>query len=270
VIATRVPDAIEPIRAWRVWRSSTEADGSLVLQSLTHAGGSTRWPPGETLQAGCAVKAHQAPNSACTCGIYAHKTREAAIAQAAGAPGAVVGEVELWGAVVEHEHGYRAQWARPDALWIPLVLNPHGTTAHEVTAALSRQAALRGYGDGVGLYHPHTGLVVDLADLRSVFLREPAPETPLRELLPGIAWSCLRVGLIVSSALVAALASMLTFVAVGLLGLLLPLVAAGAAAGLVGPGVLRVGLGALAGLAVVAAYVAGAVKLELFDKADSL
>jgi hypothetical protein len=101
-------------------------------------------------------------------------------------------------------------------------------------------------------------------------MREPAPETPLRQLLPGIAWACLRVGLITSSTLVAGFASMLTFVAVGLLGLLLPLVAAGAAAGLVGPGVLRVGLGALAGLAVVAAYVAGAVKLELFDKADSL
>ena len=268
--ATRVPDAIEPIRAWRAWRSSAEADGSLVLQSLTHAGGGTRWPPGETLQARCAVKAHQAPNSACTCGIYAHKTREAAIAQAAGAPGTVVGEVELWGAVVEHEHGYRAQWARPDALWVPLALSPHGTTAHEVTAALSRQAALRGYGDAVGLYHPHTGLALDLADLRSVFVREPAPETPLRQLLPGIAWACLRVGLITSSTLVAGFASMLTFVAVGLLGLLLPLVAAGAAAGLVGPGVLRVGLGALAGLAVVAAYVAGAVKFDLFDKADSL
>jgi hypothetical protein len=265
-----VPDAIEPIRAWRAWRSSAEADGSLVLQSLTHAGGGTRWPPGDTLQAGCAVKAHQAPNGACTCGIYAHKTREAAIAQAAGAAGTVVGEVELWGAVVEHEHGYRAQWARPEALWVPLALSPHGTTAHEVTVALSRQAALRGYGDGVGLYHPHTGLALDLADVRSVFVREPAPETPLRELLPGIAWSCLRVGLIVSSALVAAFASMLTFVAVGLLGLLLPLVAGGAAAGLVGPGVLRVGVGALAGLAIVAAYVAGAVKFDLFEKADSL
>ncbi len=162
------------------------------------------------------------------------------------------------------------QWARPNALWVPLAVSPHGTTAHEVTAALSQQAALRGYGDAVGFYHPHTGLALDLADLRSVFVREPAPQTPLRQLLPEIAWACLRVGLITSSTLVAGFASMLTFVAVGILGLMVPLVAGAAVAGLVGPGILGVGLGALAALAVVATYVAGAVKFELFDKADSL
>ena len=140
------PDAIEPIRAWRVWRASHDlVTGQLALHSLE----GTLWKPGEPLTARCSRGAHAAPNAQCGCGVYAHKSRQAALEHARGLDRAVVGEVELWGKIVEHEHGYRAQYARPHALWLPLVPD-----------APSTNLALHHYGLPVGMYDTQTGRVL--------------------------------------------------------------------------------------------------------------
>ena len=112
-----VPDYISPIVGYRVWTWNTKG-----LKSL--CGG--RWHPGQSLAARCRASAvvgpivgrseaaddHDAPQSNCTCGIYAVKTlhhfRGAGYEQFG-----IYGEVYLWGTVVEHELGWRAQFAYP-------------------------------------------------------------------------------------------------------------------------------------------------------------
>ncbi len=45
-------------------------------------------------------------------GVYAWKTKRAALEQMAHYEGGIVGRVALWGEVVEHERGYRAEFGK--------------------------------------------------------------------------------------------------------------------------------------------------------------
>jgi DNA-binding CsgD family transcriptional regulator len=62
---------------------------------------------------------HQAPNATCTCGIYAVKSLDQLRDLDCGRRG-ISGEVHLWGTVIEHQTGWRAQFAYPKSL----VLSP--------------------------------------------------------------------------------------------------------------------------------------------------
>jgi hypothetical protein len=106
-IDARVPDAIEPITAYRVWR--TDSYGR--LRSFNHHGA---WVPSRWTVARCARDGGAAPLEGCTCGLYAAKELEdvLALAETLGETTAVVGRVELAGKVIEHDHGYRAELAR--------------------------------------------------------------------------------------------------------------------------------------------------------------
>jgi len=81
------------------------------------------WHPGQSLAARCRASTvigrgkakddvHDAPHEDCTCGIYAAKTlchfRSAGYERYG-----IYGEVYLWGTIVEHEFGHRAQFAYP-------------------------------------------------------------------------------------------------------------------------------------------------------------
>ena len=58
---------------------------------------------------------HEAPDLECGwCGIYAVKTP-----RLDDRDDAIYGQVNLWGRVIEHEHGYRAQYAYPALLYTP-------------------------------------------------------------------------------------------------------------------------------------------------------
>jgi hypothetical protein len=175
-----------------------------------------------------------------------------------------VGEVALWGRVVEHEQGYRAEYARPTGLWVPLILDRYGG-AEVVVGALARRSALSGYGVSTGLIDGRTGCVLDLADVRHVFVPESRPHRPLRELLPSLAWPCLRACLITATVLVASLAGMAAFAVAVCVGVLLPFVVASTVYGLVGPSVSAAAVGFAAGLAVVASYVVAAFKFGLYE-----
>ena len=50
--------------------------------------------------------------------------------------GTVAGRVALWGRVIEHDHGYRAQYGYPLALW--LAPTPGATSARTVRALAAR------------------------------------------------------------------------------------------------------------------------------------
>lgn len=132
-----VPDAIEPVRAWRAWRIAQTADG-LRLQSITFPG-TTYWPARERMVAECRRTASikrclASPKTDCSCGIYAARTvadarpyvnswnlsREYAAEKPVGATvWLAIGRVDLWGKVIEHDQGWRAQYAYPRQLLIP-------------------------------------------------------------------------------------------------------------------------------------------------------
>jgi hypothetical protein len=66
---------------------------------------------------------HDAPQTNCTCGIYAAKSH--ADLRTAGYAGyGIHGEVYLWGTVVEHQLGWRAQYACPKNFFLPLETLP--------------------------------------------------------------------------------------------------------------------------------------------------
>ena len=94
------------IIAWRAWRIK---DG--VLKSLSM---DTFWLPGETVEGdlnGPGEYGHRP-------GIYSFKKASAAweFAGAADVGARICGQVALWGEVVEHEEGYRAENARVHSL----------------------------------------------------------------------------------------------------------------------------------------------------------
>ena len=61
---------------------------------------------------------HELPHSNCTCGVYAAKNLEH-LRQFGYERRGIHGEVYLWGTVVEHKLGWRAQFAYPKSLFLP-------------------------------------------------------------------------------------------------------------------------------------------------------
>jgi hypothetical protein len=87
------------------------------LQSVLH---NDVWKPGRPLAAACQHE-HTAPDGACACGIYAVREPEGARRYLLGRDepevvGRVLGQVALWGTVVEARLGWRASRAYPAAL----------------------------------------------------------------------------------------------------------------------------------------------------------
>lgn len=101
---------IEPILAWRTWALTGHRDGTdLLLRPV--AGRSRPWRPMQPVEAACKhARLHAAPHVECTCGL--HGTHDLDILRRTRCP-AVLGRVALWGRVIEHELGYRAQYAYP-------------------------------------------------------------------------------------------------------------------------------------------------------------
>jgi hypothetical protein len=120
-----VPDYISPVVGWRVWR--WEAAG---LSSLN----GKRWPPRQPLAARCgagnAHEAHEVPQTDCTCGVYASKSREHLRMTGYERYG-ISGETFLWGRLVEHQFGWRAQFAYPKSLVLTPDLIPSDTKEME-------------------------------------------------------------------------------------------------------------------------------------------
>jgi hypothetical protein len=103
-----VPDYVSPVVAHRVWLLGPY--GLLSLNGQT-------WPPNQRLQADCkrSFNRHTPPHGDCSCGIYAAKSFDQ-LRRIGYAELGVWGEVYLWGTVVEHQLGWRAQFAYPKTL----------------------------------------------------------------------------------------------------------------------------------------------------------
>jgi hypothetical protein len=144
-----IPDYISPVVGCRVWRWDVAG-----LKSVC----GDEWHPGKPLAARCRVPdckaflgrahdAHEAPQANCTCGIYAAKTFPD-LRRAGYAGYGIHGEVYLWGTVVEHELGWRAQYACPKNFFLPLEMLPF--TVKEI---LSRIQTLIAYGCDTSIVH---------------------------------------------------------------------------------------------------------------------
>jgi len=149
-----VPDFISPIAAFRAWQWN--ANG---LRSLN----GERWLPGQPLTASCRADAigfivglskathdpAELPSFNCTCGVYAAKTIEH-LRQCGYKKFGVHGEVYLWGKVVEHERGWRAQFAYPRTFIVAPDKFPFSLS--EINARLK---TLTEFGTDIFLLHDH-------------------------------------------------------------------------------------------------------------------
>jgi hypothetical protein len=66
---------------------------------------------------------HPTPVAGCTCGIYASSSLRTLVTSTPAMPAvSAVGTVALWGRVIEHERGWRAEYAYPDRLTLVCVV----------------------------------------------------------------------------------------------------------------------------------------------------
>lgn len=100
---------VEAFRAWRVF------DGLLVSMAIDFV-----WMPGEPMTANEVTDY----GSSGVHGFKTHKQAAAYAFQYANGREYVIGRVKLWGQIIEHETGYRAEFAKP----IELINQCHGFT----------------------------------------------------------------------------------------------------------------------------------------------
>lgn len=118
---------IEPIVGWRCWRvmpvETLDRGKRYRLCAAGTYGIPKLWEPRRAVVAHCSdFKArHEAPHRDHTCGIHAYSSRDDAECHLAqfvrtnGKQGVswALGRASLWGRVIEHEQGWRAQYAYP-------------------------------------------------------------------------------------------------------------------------------------------------------------
>ena len=118
---THVPDGIQPIVGYRLWRLDAQERTLLAF-------GGERWSPEGWTRAICRPRMGrvamlhgptEVPREGCGCGLYAVKSLDALIEIVVGGAGrpilgsaVLMGTVELAGKVIEHELGYRASHGR--------------------------------------------------------------------------------------------------------------------------------------------------------------
>jgi hypothetical protein len=134
----QAPDLIEAVEGWRTWEVDPDLPEFGVapkLRSVTHR--EYTWIPRQEARAVCAREPdcdHQVdsdgqpigiPGENCMCGFYAAKTLEhlqgmgyiGRVSRTGQVP--VVGQLALWGKVIEGSQGWRAEKAYPVTLFVP-------------------------------------------------------------------------------------------------------------------------------------------------------
>jgi hypothetical protein len=166
------------IRAYRAWVWT--GDG---LAALT---GRSTWRPGQNT-ARCGQNArHRVPHRSCGCGFWAFKRPDDVVRFALGGLGPiVVGQVWLWGRVVEHTEGWRAEHARIGWVSDLLVTGGH---RWPLVGGLGRSTLTGSTGwdqaEDLGV-EGLARLPVGAAGLTVM----PHPETPYAELVPVPRWA---------------------------------------------------------------------------------
>jgi hypothetical protein len=155
-----IPDYISPMVGYRVWQWD-----STGLKSLN----GINWQPGKAFVAECRNQGcHDAPQACCTCGVYAAKGFDH-LERAGYAQYGILGEVYLWGTVVEHEQGWRAQFGYPKRFVVPSEMLPFGMSRSESwltgLAAYGCDIFVGGKQNDVPLWFSQTGYQAEGVDL---------------------------------------------------------------------------------------------------------
>lgn len=132
----------EAISGWRTWTLAGSRDAG-VIRLLPIAGTGKAWPPRAPVDAECARRrGHPVPGIDCTCGIHATHTTDPL--RHTRDP-AVLGTVALWGRVLEHALGYRAEHGYPQrlALICPLCFWQWGVVGSNPPAIVARRRSGR-------------------------------------------------------------------------------------------------------------------------------
>jgi hypothetical protein len=102
----------EPVIGWRGWFLRVNAFGPELVPAGKGRGG---WPWRAPMTARCAEgRGHRSPDPSCGCGLSAFKPETAHRSLRSRFP--VIGTVSMWGRIVEHQHGWRAEHAYPERL----------------------------------------------------------------------------------------------------------------------------------------------------------
>jgi hypothetical protein len=112
-MANLVPDFFGELTGWRKF---AVRDRGRLLVSAMHPIPWRSADPGEAVCiADHELVSHVCPDLRCTCGFYAYKRHDDGVQHGQGV---VLAQVKLWGRVVEHVHGYRAERMRIAALFV--------------------------------------------------------------------------------------------------------------------------------------------------------
>ena len=109
----------EVITGWRAWSIEKYARrGDVTEDRLRALGVAHTWEPYEARPSICITKGyHESPWPDCMCGYWAFKDRDhvvdALYNNYGGEKGKVIGQIALWGRVLECEHGYRGEYGYP-------------------------------------------------------------------------------------------------------------------------------------------------------------
>jgi hypothetical protein len=117
----------EPIEGWRAWRLRRLEGGALRIAPTTPR---PDWEPGVPIHATCSgahereymvynpelAAFHRSPEPGCTCGVHAMKDPRRLRRSRPGKTAGVIGTVAMWGRVIEHTKGWRAEFAYPARL----------------------------------------------------------------------------------------------------------------------------------------------------------
>lgn len=110
---TLVPDSATPIAGWRVWMVAEGVRGPELVSPVRPVPWAHREPTSASCLAGC----EPCPTAECSCGLYATAVL-APLALACRRGALVLGCTALWGRIVEHTDGWRAEHAYPLVLFV--------------------------------------------------------------------------------------------------------------------------------------------------------
>jgi hypothetical protein len=136
-----------PVTGWRAWTVVETADG-FRLGSVLH---DLVWPLGQPVIAECRlhedpfatlVAPHPVPGGGCNCGFHAARDVADALSYARGRDESgtvcrILGEVTLWGHVLETECGWRASHAYPSRLYVADDELAQGLAAYGISISCS-------------------------------------------------------------------------------------------------------------------------------------
>jgi hypothetical protein len=113
LVASGSETLTDPIVGWRTWTLAGSRDGS-DIRLLPLFGDRRPWPIRTPARATCSRRGrHRIPAFGCSCGLYATHGLDAL--RHSRDP-AVLGTVAMWGRIVEHSAGFRAELAYPQRL----------------------------------------------------------------------------------------------------------------------------------------------------------